>query len=76
MVEMINIEKRDKVDIITFSVNKINATTIDEIKEGVSKVFDNPNSKVIIDLEWNTLTVQVLPVFFHFIKQPKTTLDF
>jgi len=50
MAEMINIEKKDKIDIITFSVNKINATTIDEIKEGVNKVFDNPNSKVVIDL--------------------------
>lgn len=47
---MINIEKRDRVDIITFTVNKINATTIDDIKEGVSKVFDKPNSKVILDL--------------------------
>lgn len=48
---MINIERRDKIDIITFSVNKINATTIDDIKEGVSKVFDKPNSKVILDLK-------------------------
>lgn len=47
---MINIEKRDRVDIITFTVNKIHATTIDDIKEGVSKVFDKPNSKVILDL--------------------------
>jgi len=48
---MINIERRNKVDIITFIVNKINVTTIDEIKEGVSRVFDNPNSKVIINLK-------------------------
>ena len=48
---MINIEKRDKIDIVTFSVNKINATTIDEIKEGLRKLFDNSNSKVIIDLK-------------------------
>lgn len=48
---MINIEKRDKTDIITFSVNKIHATTIDDIKEGVSRVFDKPNSKVILDLK-------------------------
>lgn len=48
---MINIERRGKIDIITFSVNKINATIIDTIKEGVSKVFDNSNSKVIIDLK-------------------------
>jgi anti-anti-sigma factor len=51
MAEMINIERRNKIEIITFVVNKINVTTIDEIKEGVSRLFDNPNSKVIIDLK-------------------------
>ncbi len=48
---MINIEKRNKIDIISFSVNKINATVIDEIREGVSKEFENPNSRVIVDLK-------------------------
>ncbi|MGC1391876.1 MAG: STAS domain-containing protein [Bacteroidales bacterium] len=47
---MINIEKKDKIDIISFTVNKINALIIDEIREGILKVFDNSNSKVIIDL--------------------------
>ncbi len=48
---MIKIEKKDKIDIISFSVNKINALIIDEIREGIIKVFDNSNSKVIIDLK-------------------------
>jgi anti-anti-sigma factor len=48
---MINIEKKDKIDIISFSVNKINALIIDEIREGIIKVFDNSNSKAIIDLK-------------------------
>ena len=48
---MINIEKNDKIDIISFSVNKINALITDEIRDGIIKVFDNSNSKVIIDLE-------------------------
>jgi anti-sigma B factor antagonist len=48
---MINIEKKDKIDIISFSVNKINALIIDEISEGIMKVFDNTNSKVIINLK-------------------------
>jgi anti-anti-sigma factor len=48
---MINIEKKDKIDIISFSVNKINSLIIDEIREGILKVFDNSNSKVIIDLK-------------------------
>ena len=48
---MIKIEKKDKIDIISFTVNKINALNIDEIREGIIKVFDNSNSKVIIDLK-------------------------
>ena len=48
---MINIEKKDKIDIIFFSVVKINALIIDEIRDCILKVFDNSNSKVIIDLK-------------------------
>jgi anti-sigma B factor antagonist len=48
---MINIEKRDKVDIISFSVSNINALITDEIRERITKVFDISNSKVIIDLK-------------------------
>jgi anti-sigma B factor antagonist len=48
---MINIEKKDKIDIISFSVNNINALITDEIKDFINKVFDNSNSKVIIDLK-------------------------
>ena len=48
---MINIEKKDKIDIISFSVNKINALIIDDIREAILKVFNNSNSKVIIDLK-------------------------
>jgi anti-anti-sigma factor len=47
---MISIEKKDKIDIISFSVNKINALITDEIRDSISKVFDNSNSKVIINL--------------------------
>jgi anti-anti-sigma factor len=48
---MINIEKKDKIDIISFSVNKINALIVDEIREEILRVLDNTNSKVIIDLK-------------------------
>ena len=48
---MINIEKKDNIDIISFSVNKINALIVDEIRDIILKVFDNSNSKVIIDLK-------------------------
>ena len=48
---MIKIEKKDKIDIISFTVNKINSLNIDEIREGIIKVFYNSNAKVIIDLK-------------------------
>jgi anti-anti-sigma factor len=48
---MINVEKRDKIDIISFSVKSINALVTEEIREGISKVTDNSNSKIIINLK-------------------------
>jgi anti-anti-sigma factor len=45
---MLNFEKREKIDIISFSVN---ALIIDDIREGIIKIFDVSNSKVIIDLK-------------------------
>lgn len=48
---MISIEKRDKIDIISFTVNKIDALITDDLRDSINKVFDNPNSKVIIDLK-------------------------
>ena len=48
---MINVEKKDKIDIISFSVNSINALITEEIKEGIIKVIDNSNPKIIIDLK-------------------------
>ena len=47
---MINIEKREKIDVISFVVNNINALITDEIRDRIMKVIDNSNSKVIIDL--------------------------
>jgi anti-sigma B factor antagonist len=48
---MIRIEKRDKADIVSFSIDKINALVVDEIREGILNVIENSNSKVIIDLK-------------------------
>jgi anti-sigma B factor antagonist len=47
---MINIDRKNQIDIISFSVKKINALIIDEIRDRILKVFDNSNLKVIIDL--------------------------
>jgi anti-anti-sigma factor len=48
---MINFEKQNQVEIISFSVSKINALIVDEIRESILKVFENSNMKVIIDLK-------------------------
>jgi anti-sigma B factor antagonist len=48
---MISIEKRDNIDIITFNVRRIDAMITEEIRERLNKVFDNSNSRVIIDLQ-------------------------
>jgi len=48
---MLYIEKRDKIDIISFSVNKINALIADDIKDRINIISENLNSRVIIDLK-------------------------
>ena len=48
---MINIEKRNKVDIISFNVDKINALIADDLKNEISKVLDKTNPRVILDLK-------------------------
>lgn len=47
---MVNIERQDKIDVITFSIDKINALVTDEIRTEINRVFEPMNAKVIIDL--------------------------
>ncbi|MCX6302002.1 MAG: STAS domain-containing protein [Bacteroidia bacterium] len=48
---MINIEKQDKIDIINFSIDKINALITEDIRNEIIKLFENANAKVVIDLK-------------------------
>lgn len=48
---MINIERRGKIDIVTFSDNIINALSTDEIRNEINKLFINSNTRLIIDLK-------------------------
>ena len=48
---MVSFEKRGNTDIVTFSVDKINALIADDIRENIAKLFEHPNAKVIIDLK-------------------------
>ena len=47
---MVEFEKRGNIEIAKISVNKINALVSEEIRDDISRIFDKPNSKVIIDL--------------------------
>lgn len=48
---MINTERRDKIDIVNFEIDKINALITDDLKEEISKLFTAGNSKVILNLK-------------------------
>ena len=48
---MVNFEKRDNVEIVTFTVNKINALIADDIRDQIIRLFENSNAKVVIDLK-------------------------
>ncbi|HVN58063.1 MAG TPA: STAS domain-containing protein [Bacteroidales bacterium] len=47
---MVNIEKTGNVEIVRFTINKINALVTDDIREQVKKLFEHAGSKVILDL--------------------------
>jgi anti-anti-sigma factor len=47
---MVNFEKRDNLEIVTFAINKINALNADDIRDQIIRVFENSNAKVVIDL--------------------------
>jgi anti-sigma B factor antagonist len=48
---MINIERKDRIDIVTFNTSRINALITDELRVEIGRLFDASNSKVIIDLK-------------------------
>jgi anti-anti-sigma factor len=48
---MVSFEKRGSADIVSFTIGKINALVADEIRESISKLFEHPHTKVIIDLK-------------------------
>jgi anti-sigma B factor antagonist len=48
---MVNFEKRNSIDIVTFSIDRINALIADEIREKIARLFENANSQVVINLK-------------------------
>jgi anti-sigma B factor antagonist len=47
---MLTTEKKENIDLINFSVDKINALNSEEIKEKIIKILESPNSKLLINL--------------------------
>jgi anti-anti-sigma regulatory factor len=48
---MLNIERNGNIEIVSFTVNRINALITEEIREKTAVLFENQQSKVVIDLK-------------------------
>ncbi len=48
---MIKSEKRGNIEIVSFSTGKLNAETADEVRDYISNLFSEPNSKVVISFK-------------------------
>ncbi len=48
---MINIERRDKIDIITFTIKSINALVTEELKEEINGALQNGSTRVVLSLK-------------------------
>lgn len=48
---MLNIERNGSIEIVSFTVNRINALITEEIREKIVTLFENQHAKVIIDLK-------------------------
>ena len=48
---MVNCEKKGNIEIISFSITRLDAIVADEVRERVSCFFNEPNSKVILNLK-------------------------
>lgn len=48
---MIRIEKRDKVDIVSFTADRINALATDSIMDEITSLLQNGCSKLVVNLK-------------------------
>ena len=48
---MLNFEKRANLEIVSFTINKINAFVADKIRNQIIKEFENSGTNVIVDLK-------------------------
>jgi anti-sigma B factor antagonist len=48
---MINIDRQDRIDIITFNTDRIDGLTSDDLKNEIIRVLDNNHPRVILNLK-------------------------
>ena len=48
---MVKIERSGNVEVVSFTVNKINALVTDEIREQITRLFEQAGTRVVIDLK-------------------------
>jgi anti-anti-sigma factor len=66
---MVNSERLDGVEIISFNTDRINALNVDAIRPAIIKMFDVPYTRVVIDLDGiNMLDSTAFAMILHFLR--------
>jgi anti-anti-sigma factor len=66
---MVQSEKLDGVDIISFTTDRINALNVDSIRPAIIRLFETPYSKVVIDMKGvNYLDSTAFAMFLHLLR--------
>jgi anti-anti-sigma factor len=66
---MVLSERLDGVEIISFSVDRINANNVGNFKPAILKLFETPYTRVVIDLSGvDYLDSTAFAMFLHFLR--------
>ncbi len=66
---MVQSERLDGVDIISFTTDRINALNVDSIRPAIIRLFETPYSKVVIDMDGvNYLDSTAFAMFLHLLR--------
>ncbi len=66
---MVQSERLDGVEIISFTTDRINALNVDAIRPAIIRLFDLPYTKVVIDLGGvNMLDSTAFAMILHFLR--------
>jgi anti-anti-sigma factor len=66
---MVQSERLDGVEIISFTTDRINALNVDTIRPAIIRLFETPYTNVVIDLEGvNYLDSTAFAMFLHLLR--------